>query len=623
MRRAILASFAVLAYATVAQAAEADALKIDAGIQVRHLPFGTILDPIYASAASDQITGYTRCGDSALWTGAYLAAEAFRYNVTRSTEALSNVNIAVAGLKGLAEVTGDGRLARCRVPSNSPYAAGIAAEEAHNTVHQNGQWTWIDNTSRDQVIGVFFGLGIAYDLVDDPAVKSAVNDLTTRLMAFIAAHRWSPNDDASNTFLLRPEELYMLLQVAHHVNPANSDSGPLLVAPLNVGAIADIQGNSSYFKFNLDYMSFYHLIRLRDDAKNRAAYQIVRGYTAAHQNAFFDIVDRALNGPNAVRDAEAVSLLEQLLQRPARDNFVDNSSTVKLCGSEACDPVPVPLRPPADFLWQRDPFQLSGGGTGLIESAGVDYILPYWMARYFGVIAANAVQSAAAPSSAVAPNSLASLYGASLTTVTSQATEQPLPTSLQGVTLSVMDAAGVERPAPLAYVSPTQINFVVPDGTAPGSATILVTGGAPTKMANASIAGVAPTLFSMNGAGTGIAAATAIRTQLPNQQLQSPVQVFSCVPSGCISVPIDPGIDTPVYLTFYGTGIRNRSSLANVSVTIAGIPVPVLYAGPAPKFTGLDQVNVALLLALRGAGESGVVVTVDGHASNTVTVNIR
>src|ERR1700691_4447218 len=94
-------------------ASEADALAISAKIQSRFLPFGTILEPIYASATSNQIIDYTDCGDSALWTGAYLAAEAFRYNVTQSADALNNVRSALAGLKGLADVTGDNRLARC------------------------------------------------------------------------------------------------------------------------------------------------------------------------------------------------------------------------------------------------------------------------------------------------------------------------------------------------------------------------------------------------------------------------------------------------------------------------------------------------------------------------------
>ena len=41
-------------------------------------------------------------------------------------------------------------------------------------------------------------------------------------------------------------------------------------------------------------------------------------------------------------------------------------------------------------------FQLTGGGSGVIESAGIDYILPYWMSRFNNVTAAFVVQSAAA-----------------------------------------------------------------------------------------------------------------------------------------------------------------------------------------------------------------------------------
>ena len=617
--KGILALASVFCTCVPARAAEADAVAISAGIQARHMPFGTILDPMYASPSSSQIAGYTRCGDSALWTGAYLAAEAFRYKVTQSADAFNNVKTALAGLKGLADVTGDNRLARCMVLANSQYAAGIESEEAANTIHQNGQWIWIDNTSRDQVVGAFFGLGVAYDVVDDAGVKSDIADLTTRLIGFIAQHQWSPNDDVSNTFVVRPEEAQMLLQVARHVNPSISIGNPFLVLSVDTGAQVDVRSNSSYFKFNLDYMSFYNLVRLQNNNDNQAAYRIVRDYTASHQNAFFDIVDAALAGANSSRDAEMRSLLDQWLQRPKRETYVDLSKTVAVCGSEACQPIPVPLRPTLEFLWQIDPFQLAGGGDGTVEGSGIDYILPYWMGRYYGVIAGGAVQSAAAPSSAVAPDSLASLYGANLAPGIAQASAQPLPLALGGVTLSVTDAAGATRAAPLLYVSPVQINFVVPDGTAPGLATLLVAG----QTFTAAIQSVAPTLFSMNGAGSGVAAATAIVVQAANPLLQSPVPVFQCAGSSCASVPIVLGVDTPVYVSFFGTGIRNRSSLANVAVTINGIGVPVLYAGPAPGFTGLDQVNVGLVLTLRGSGESKVILTVDGQTANTVTINVQ
>ena len=592
-----------------ATASEADAVAISVGIQARHMPFGTILDPMYASAASNQTVGYTRCGDSALWTGAYLAAEAFRYKVTRAGDAFNNVKTALAGLKGLADVTGDNRLARCMVLASSPYAAGIESEEVKNTIHQNPPWVWVGNTSRDQVVGAFFGLGAAYDLVDDAGVKSDIADLTTRLIGFIAQHQWSPNDDVSNTFLVRPEELQMLVQAARHVNPSSSINGPSLLA-VDAGARVDVLSNSSYFKFNLDYMSFYNLVRLQNSDANQAAYRIVRTYTASHQNAFFDVVDAALEGANASRDAEMRSLLDQWLQRPKRETYVDLSKTVAVCGTEACQPVPVPLRPTLEFLWQIDPFQLAGGGDGTVEGSGIDYILPYWMGRYYGAIAGGAVQSAAAPSSSVAPDSLASLYGVNLAPGIAQASVQPLPLALGLVTLSVTDTAGVVRAAPLLYVSPGQINFLVPDGTAPGLATLVVSG----QTFTAAVQSVAPTLFSVNGAGSGVAAATAIRVQAGDPALQTSVPV---------SAPIVLGIDTPVYVSFFGTGIRNRSSLANVAMTINGIGVPVLYAGPAPGYTGLDQVNAALVLNLRGSGESNVVLTVDGQAANTVTINVQ
>jgi hypothetical protein len=55
----------------------------------------------------------------------------------------------------------------------------------------------------------------------------------------------------------------MLLPVARHVNPTNSISGPFLVLPVETAVLVDIQSNTSYFKFHLDYMSLYNLIRLQ------------------------------------------------------------------------------------------------------------------------------------------------------------------------------------------------------------------------------------------------------------------------------------------------------------------------------------------------------------------------
>src|ERR1043165_9083359 len=96
MRSVVIIFFLFSAYIL---AAENDALAISANIQARHVPFGTVMDPIFSAPdRDDQIVGYTRCGDSAIWSGHYLAAEAFRYRVTRDPDAFANAKRALDGL---------------------------------------------------------------------------------------------------------------------------------------------------------------------------------------------------------------------------------------------------------------------------------------------------------------------------------------------------------------------------------------------------------------------------------------------------------------------------------------------------------------------------------------------
>jgi hypothetical protein len=402
--RGLRVSGLLVLLAALLHSAEPDALAIDAIIQARHVPYGTILNPLY-SADNTQIANYTRCGDSALWTGHYLAAEAFRFAVTGSAEAFANLQAALNGLKLLVDVTTINLLARCAIPADSPYAAGIKSEEAANGIYAitlNGRtWWWVANTSRDQYSGVFFGLGAAYDLVPDPGVRASISSLATRLLNRLIQYSWNvvmPDGSVNTTFSIRPDEELALLQVGAHVNPQQfapayaQQSGNLaflVPIPLGVDAAND---QSSYFKFNLAFISLYNLIRLERDAGNRSWYEQgfaeVRGTTNNHLNAHFNMIDRALHGPDTARDAETRADLDAWLQRPRRDFFVNLQGTIPSCGNpnEACHPIPVAQRPPSDFLWQLDPFQLSGGGNGFIETAGIDYILPYWMARYYHVV---------------------------------------------------------------------------------------------------------------------------------------------------------------------------------------------------------------------------------------------
>jgi hypothetical protein len=88
-------------------------------------------------------------------------------------------------------------------------------------------------------------------------------------------------------------------------------------------------------------------------------------------------------------------------------------------------------------------------------------------------------------------------------------------------------------------------------------------------------------------------------------------------------VPIDLRTQTDdVILLLYGTGIRARSDLRNVKVTIGQEECEVLYAGPQGEFPGLDQVNVRLPRALLGKDIVSLTLTADGKASNVVTLEM-
>jgi len=213
---------------------------------------------------------------------------------------------------------------------------------------------------------------------------------------------------------------------------------------------------------------------------------------------------------------------------------------------------------------------------------------------------------------ALAPDAIASLYGAGMASTTQAAASLPLPLSLAGVTVNVTDSAGTVRPAPLFYVSPDQVNCLIPSGTAIGVATITVSGaGGAMFSGTATIAATAPGLYTANSAGSGPAAA-----QVENgSNFSNTSQCNSSGPCSLTPITVSAGA-TPTYLILYGTGIRHVSSLAGVNVTIGNVNAPVLYAGAQGQYAGLDQVNVALPAALAGRGQLVVTVTTDGQTSN-------
>src|ERR1700722_710274 len=142
-----------------------------------------------------------------------------------------------------------------------------------------------------------------------------------------------------------------------------------------------------------------------------------------------------------------------------------------------------------------------------------------------------------------------------------------------------------------------------------------------------------------NGASTtlGIASGTLVAT-IPGGQdaTEAPAsvqlhaggaQVVTAHADGTQSVrsigraPVELGASSDVVaLRFYASGIRDGTE---IHAQIAGHDVPVLYAGPAGRFAGLDEVSVAVPRSLAGSGNADVSLTVDGRTTSPVHIQIQ
>jgi uncharacterized protein (TIGR03437 family) len=221
-------------------------------------------------------------------------------------------------------------------------------------------------------------------------------------------------------------------------------------------------------------------------------------------------------------------------------------------------------------------------------------------------ISIGGIVNAASFQPGIAPGSIISIFGANLATATGAASI-PLPTAL-GTTSVLVNG----KPAPLFYVSPTQINAQLPYETAVGSAILVVT-------VNGS--STAPAALSVQASAPGIMVSAVGRAIALNQDgsLNGPYK------------PTLPGTVLTVYMTGQGpvdrpvpTGAASPDdpmahAILPVTATIGGKPAQVVAAGLTPGGVGLFQVEIQIPEV---SGDLPLVVTVGETLSNSATVTV-
>jgi uncharacterized protein (TIGR03437 family) len=168
----------------------------------------------------------------------------------------------------------------------------------------------------------------------------------------------------------------------------------------------------------------------------------------------------------------------------------------------------------------------------------------------------------------------------------------PLPIELNGVTVSINGAA-----AGLYFVSPGQINFVVPPGLAPTTGTntypVVINNNGTTIRSTIQVLLAQPDIFTMTTAlGTNRAVVRNATT--------GAIEPFTVTTAGA-----------PTRLSIFLTGVRRITDKSQVTVRIGTTDLTgAAIVQITPLEPGIDQIDVDLPASLAGAGDVPVIVTI-------------
>jgi uncharacterized protein (TIGR03437 family) len=209
----------------------------------------------------------------------------------------------------------------------------------------------------------------------------------------------------------------------------------------------------------------------------------------------------------------------------------------------------------------------------------------------------------------VSPGALATIFGSNFIGTGETGTAAvPLPPSFAGVSVSVNG-----KPAAILFIDTDQINFQIPWDTAPGSATITVsTSGLQTAAEKVSVLTAAPGLF-FQGSHAIVQNFDYSLNSSSNPAQDGALIIAYLTGAGAVSPPVADGAPAP------SSPLSKVTS--SVTATIDSQTAQVKFAGLAPNFVGLWQVDVIVPAGL-AQGEYPLVISVDGQSSNAANVSV-
>eukprot|EP00048_Salpingoeca_helianthica_P016190 m.230913 g.230913 ORF g.230913 m.230913 type:complete len:790 (-) comp18190_c0_seq1:367-2736(-) len=363
--------------------------------------------------------------NNGLWTSVVVAAEAFRFAVTGDPDARDAALHFFGGLQLLNAISGiPGLMARSATRPGEQHGDG---HWYNSTVSQYRGWQWKGDTSSDEVVGHMFAIPLVSRLLYSPPVNPA-RTIVENIMSYIVKNNyylidvtgqhtlwgvWNPKEinygrnysDEHGVNSL--QMLAYLLQVQYLTNdPTGIFSAAYrdLTSPTNhyatntINAKIESPDDDNYSDDELTFLPYYTLFTAAagpDDSVLRSGLQrtwrAVRSLRSNLWNAIYIAVDGTSAEQSDV-DSIAWNLRTwplEMISWPVRNSHrrdlrfdIDADRFGKLNG----DSVRVlPANERLQERWNGNPHDLDGG-NGLTETDPGAWLLPYWLARYHGLI---------------------------------------------------------------------------------------------------------------------------------------------------------------------------------------------------------------------------------------------
>lgn len=380
----------------------------------------------------DVTTGTLENSDNdGLWTSMYLAAETFRYAVTKDEEALQNVRESLDAMERLYTINP----MKSGFPSRSFQRSGYNNTDKPWRPTEDPEWDWKSTTSSDEAIGHIFAFGAIAELVDVPELKEKAVELIDTLMSHTLKNnyymidwdgqptrwgRWNPEYVNARPLMVGDRKInssnYIgMLQTAYHFTKKEKykDAAFLLMkehgyytnlmrpmgeigkAPDDADELSrELSDGWNHSDDEMYYCGYWGLFRYAFNDTLKASYKkaIVDHWEAERpeKEGLWNIMTGLVGNENY--DYENAVWYLQKYPLDLVDWTVQNSQRkdIELIEPNFRNQTVKEVLPPGELRVSRhnaNRFDLdSHGGGRSEESAGDIWLLPYWIGRYLNVI---------------------------------------------------------------------------------------------------------------------------------------------------------------------------------------------------------------------------------------------